>query len=212
MEEETKLREQPENIQPSIEEDAVGSPSELQEESNRQVEVETEKGVELGKFKNVEELYKAYNNLQAEFTKKSQKLAEMMKHKVTETPTSAANAEDGFKVFLSKNQEAAFYADELKSRVCEAGSFDEGSFERAWAGLLYEKLSSKGKQNEPIIQNLIKDDEIQNLVIKNYMEQLAHQKTPIVMSSQVGERVTKTATPKPDTFEDAKRVVLDLFS
>ena len=120
--------------------------------------------------------------------------------------------ESGLQSFLSKNQEAAFYADELKTRVSQSDSFDEKAFETAWAGILYEKLSCPGKTKEPIIQKIIKDDEIQDLVVKNYVKQLQEQKTPIIMSSDVGERVTKTVTQKPDSFEDAKKVVLDLLS
>ena len=208
MENEQIVGEQPEQIQPSQEEDLSRSSGEGEQKVEAE-KVEAEKGVNLGKFKNVEELVKAYNNLQAEFTKKSQKLAEVLKDKVEEP---AANMESGLQSFLSKNQEAAFYADELKTRVSQSDSFDEKAFETAWAGILYEKLSCPGKTKEPIIQKIIKDDEIQDLVVKNYVKQLQEQKTPIIMSSDVGERVTKTVTQKPDSFEDAKKVVLDLLS
>ena len=79
--------------------------------------------------------------------------------------------------------------------------------------MIYEKLSNPNRTKEPLVRNLIlKDEELKNLIIENYMKQLQEQKTPIVMTSSSGERVTKTVTPKPDTFEDAKKVVLDLFS
>ncbi len=209
MENDEIFGEQPSEIEPSIEEDLAGSPSETQEEVEP-AQVEAEKGADLGKFKNVDELVKAYNSLQAEFTKKSQKLAEVLKDKVTQDSTPSL--ESGLESFLSKNQEAAFYVDELKERVSHLESFDEGAFENAWAGILYEKLSSSGKAKEPIIQKIIKDDEIQDLVVKNYVKQLQKQQTPIVMSNCAGERVAKPVTPKPDTFEDAKKVVLDLLS
>lgn len=205
MENEENFGEQP-TIQTSIEEDVSGSPSETQEEVESQ-QVEAEKGADLGKFKNVDELVKAYNNLQAQFTKKSQKLAEVLKEKVNEEPT----LESGLQSFLSNNQEAAFYAEDLKARVSQSGNFDQGAFENAWAGILYEKLSSTGKAKEPIIQKIIKDDEIQDLVVKNYVEELQKHQPPIVMSN-AGERVAGSVTPKLDTFEDAKRVVLDLLS
>ncbi len=207
MDEEKLFEEQPQNIQPSVEEDDLGSSCEGQEDIEAE-KVEAEGGVTLGKFKNTEELLKAYNNLQAQFTKKSQKLAEVMKDKTPEPATS----EQVLKTFLSNNQEAVLYADELKSRVGDSQSCDEGDFRRAWADILYEKLSSKHKAEEPIVQNFVKDDEIQEMVIKNYVKQLSEQKTPVVISSNSGERLTRTATAKPDSFEDAKRVVLDMFS
>ena len=48
-------------------------------------ESEAERGVPVGKFKNVDDLYQAYNNLQAEFTRKSQRLAELEKDKIAQT-------------------------------------------------------------------------------------------------------------------------------
>lgn len=174
---------------------------------------EAERGVPIGKFKSVEDLFHAYENLQAEFTRKSQKLSALEKASVEVSEDE--KVENALKAFLSKNQEAVVYAEELKTRVANDESLkkDESGFDKAWAGLLYEKLTSKDKTSEPIVQNLIlKDDEIKDMVIKNYMKQLQEQKIPIVMSSNSGERVTKPVTPKPETFEDAKRMALDLFS
>lgn len=210
MEEENKFEEQPQDIQPSFEEDNLGSSSENVEDHNGQVEVEADGSVSLGKFKNVDELYKAYNNLQAEFTKKSQRLSEILKDKMGEE--SKPDDDEILKTFLSQNEEATFYVDELKSRVGNLPVKDENAFKRAWGEILYEKLSGTVKETEPIVQKFIKDDEIQDLVIKNYMKQLTQQKIPFVMSSDVGERVTKNVTPKPDTFEEAKKVVMNLLS
>ncbi len=211
MEEKENIGEQPQDVQPSLEENTNGSPSEEIEESVQTGEAE--RGVPIGKFKSVEDLFHAYENLQAEFTRKSQKLSALEKASVEVSEDE--KVENALKAFLSKNQEAVVYAEELKTRVANDESLkkDESGFDKAWAGLLYEKLTSKDKTSEPIVQNLIlKDDEIKDMVIKNYMKQLQEQKIPIVMSSNSGERVTKPVTPKPETFEDAKRMALDLFS
>ncbi len=208
MEEFENIGEQPQNVQPSVEENVAGSPSEEVTSENGAAN-EAERGVPVGKFKSVEDLLNAYNHLEAEFTRKSQKLADLQ----AAMPKLEENKDSLLQSFLSKNQEAAFYAEQIAARVEGQQVQDEAAFERAFADILFEKLSGKDKAKEPIIQNLIlKDDEIQNLVIKNYMKQLQEQKTPIVMSSASGERVTKTVTPKPDTFDEAKRVVLDLLS
>lgn len=174
---------------------------------------EAERGVPVGKFNSVEELLTAYNNLEAEFTRKSQKLAEVLKDKTIEQ-SPEEKLDTGLHAFLSKNEEAFCYAQELKDRVQNENlAGEENCFEKAWAGLLYEKLVGPNKAKEPLVQNLIlKDDDLQNLVIKNYMKQLQEQKTPIVITSNSGERVTKPVTPKPETFEDAKKVALDMFS
>lgn len=218
MEEWEDFEEQPETVETSFEENELGSSlvkDEMQNDLQVQETSEAERGVPLGKFKSVEDLFEAYNNLQAEFTRKSQRLSQLEKDKSSKNDKVENNFDDRFRMFLSKNQEAEFYADELKTRVLENESLadDEAAFDKVWAGMLYEKLSAPNKAKEPLIQNLIlKDNDLKNLVIENYMKQLQSQNTPIVMSSGTGERVTKTVAPKPDSFEQAKKVVLDLLS
>ena len=208
MEENEKIGEEPQALETPLEseEEKVGSPNSIEEEMPTG---EAERGVPIGKFKSVDDLVKAYDNLQKEFTRKSQRLAEMEKR---QAEPQEQKEEDALATFLSKNQEAVVYAEELRSRVQNDESHSEQAYDRAWATLLYEKLTAKDKTTEPIVQNLIlKDDEIQNLVIKNYMKQLQKQQIPFVMSSNSGERVTKTVAPKPDSFEEAKRVAIDLL-
>ncbi len=212
MEEENKIGEQPEDIQPCEQEDVVGSSESLQDvEPNMS---EAERGVPIGKFKRVEDLFEAYNNLQAEFTRKSQRLAALEKEKTIEQ-TDEQKAQEGLDLFLSKNQEAVLYAEELKARVEQDESLqkEKDPYGMAWASLLYEKLAGPNMAQEPLVKNLIlKDKELKNLVIENYVEQIKKQNTPVVMSSNSGERVTKVVAPKPDSFEQAKKVVLDMFS
>ena len=217
MEEKMNVGEQPENIEPSqnLEENVAGSPEQvLHESESATISSEAERGVPIGKFKSVDDLFEAYNNLQAEFTRKSQRLSELEKDKMSETSQDDV-IENKFQTFLSKNQEAAVYADEIKSRAMQSESLknDDACFDIVWAEMLYEKLSGPNKAKEPIVQNLVlKDEELKNLVIENYMKQLQEQKIPVIMSSNSGERVTKTVAPKPDSFEQAKKIVLDLLS
>ena len=212
MEEEDKIEEQPQNIEKENSQDVLGSSNQMQDV---EPEIsEAERGVPIGKFKNVDDLYEAYNNLQAEFTRKSQRLSALEKEK-TNHGASNVELEKSLELFLSKNQEAVMYADELKNRVQnnESLSNSQDPYAEAWAGMLYEKLTSPNPKSEPLVKNFIlKDENLKNLVIENYVQQLQNQNAPIIMSSGTGERVTKVVTPKPDTFEDAKRVVLDMFS
>jgi len=215
MDEFENFGEQPDFVEPSFEENNDDSPVCEQENEIEKQPSEAERGVPIGKFKSVDDLMQAYNNLQAEFTRKSQKLAELEKDKTKAEPTHEEKMEVALKEFLFKNQEAVVYADELRTRVEADESLrqdEKTAFDKVWAEFLYEKLSSKNLEKEPLIQNLIlKNDGLQNLVIQNYMKQLQEQKIPYVMSSNAGERVTKMVTRKPDTFEEAKKVVFDLF-
>lgn len=191
-----------------------GSP--VGEES--QIEVgktsEAERGVPVGKFNSVDDLYQAYNNLQTEFTKKCQKLSELEKEKIAKIP-NPEKLEAEWMQFLSKNRDAVSYADEIKNKVLfdENMKMLEKPFDVVWANMLYEKMTAQNKEKEPMVQNFVLNDEkIKNLIIEDYVKQLQAKKTPIVMSSEKGETVTKVSVKKPDSFERAKQVVLDLLT
>ena len=99
MEEKENFEEQPSFIEGS-------SADEIVEETEKS---EAERGVPIGKFKSVEDLYQAYNNLQSEFTKKCQKLSELEKDKMQgSAPKRDFDAE--FKAFLLENPEAYSFA------------------------------------------------------------------------------------------------------
>lgn len=204
MEEKENFEEQPSFIEGS-------SAGEIVEKTEKS---EAERGVPIGKFKSVEDLYQAYNNLQSEFTKKCQKLSELEKDKMQESaPQRDFDAE--FKAFLLENPEAYSFAEEVKSKALqnEQTKAEEKPFDKVWKEMIIEKISAPNRAQEPVVQALVLgDDELKNLVIENYMKQLQNRKNPIIMSSNSGERVTKPVTPKPDSFEKAKEVVLSLLS
>ena len=203
--------EEKENIeeQPSVTEGS--SADEIVEKTEKS---EAERGVPIGKFKSVEDLYQAYNNLQSEFTKKCQKLSELEKDKM-QTPAPERDFDAEFKAFLLENPEAYSFAEEVKSKALqdEQSKAEEKPFDKVWKQMIYEKISAPNRAQEPVVQALVLgDDELKNLVIENYVKQLQERKNPIIMSSNSGERVTKPVTPKPDSFEKAKEVVLNLLS
>ena len=81
----------------------------LQEDKDFAPESEEKKEDEdLGKFKSVQSLLTAYNNLQASYTKKCQRLSELEKDKtIEEKPQLDKNlTEEQFDQFLSENIEA----------------------------------------------------------------------------------------------------------
>ncbi len=204
MEENEIIEEQPE-ISGSLKEQAM----------KKIEESEAEKSVSLGKFKNVEDLYQSYTNLQSEFTKKCQRLSELEKDKIDTTQMREDMLESEFKSFLIENQEAYSYADEIKSKVLSDENLKnaEKPFDTVWKSMLYEKLTSKNKTKEPIVRDFIlNDEELKNLVIENYVKDISKNKVPNLISSSSGENVTKIAMRKPDTFEQAKNIVLDLLS
>ncbi len=205
MEENENIVEQPENL---------GSTDEGQVEISDE-KSEAERGCPIGKFKSVDDLYQAYNNLQSEFTKKCQRLSELEKDKVEVNQIQQEKFESDFKSFLLENQEAYSYADEIKSKVLSSDELknEDKPFDKVWKQMIYQKLSSENKSQEPIVRDFIlNDEELKNLVIENYVKEISNKKTPTLFSSHIGEKVTKPSMQKADSFEQAKNIVLDLLS
>ena len=151
MEENENIVEQPENL---------GSTDEGQVEISDE-KSEAERGCPIGKFKSVDDLYQAYNNLQSEFTKKCQRLSELEKDKVEVNQIQQEKFENDFKSFLLENQEAYSYADEIKSKVLSSDELknEPKPFDKVWKQMIYQKLSSENKSQEPIVRDFILNDE-----------------------------------------------------
>lgn len=168
---------------------------------------------EFGKFKSAEALLSAYNSLQAEFTRKSQRLSEIEKEKTQATTTfSEQDVESELNAFLSENSEAKPFADELKEMALTQQAKPE--FDKLFASLAVSKLASgQSKKDNPIIKKYVfQDEELKNFVIENYMKQLNEKKPPIVISSDIGERATGQTPASPKSLAEAKKMVEDMFS
>lgn len=217
MEENEDLMEQSQAVQTEFSEDKNDSITENLAEQNSGQSGEAERGVPTKKFKSVEDLERAYESLQAEFTRKCQRLSELeKKDKTADTlPKVERNLDEEFKLFLLDNQEAFSYADEIKKRVENDESLKNTNspFEKVWADMLLKKFNDPNRAKDDFVKNLIlKDKDLKTMVVEDYMKDLKEAKAPFVFSASEGERVTKPAVPKPDSFEQAKQVVLDLFS
>ena len=202
-------REQP-SLEPAnvsietIDESAASGAGSLDIEA-RQAETTPEQ-YDIGKFKSVEALLDAYTNLQAEFTKKCQRLSDLEKEKIARE--TKPDTDEVLSQFLSKNQEAIPYAPELK----EILAADEGSADSAWAKLVLSRLS-RGDTRDPIVEKFVlSSDELKNKIVENYLSALSAQKPPLVISSQKGERVSSTVPDTPSSLIDAKKVVEKMFS
>ena len=168
---------------------------------------------EFGKFKSAEALYEAYKNLQAEFTRKCQKLSEFEKEKTTENKPSQEEIENGLSKFLLENTDAQNYSDELKDRVQEG---ENGSpFENAWAKIVKDTFASKNNQKyeSPIFKKYVfEDEELKNKVIEIYIKELNASKPPILLSSESGQQATKLEPAVPKSLKEAKKMMEDMFS
>ncbi len=179
-------------------------------------EVGSQQNDNLGKFKSVEALLSAYNNLEAEFTKKCQQLSQLKQdkeneQKVDEKPDEE-QSEKLFRSFLDENGEAEKYADEIKEKVGTT-SQNQNPYEAAWANVLLKHLKSEDKLSDPILsQYILNDENVRNKILEEYIKNLNDSKPPIIFSSQSGERLSGYAPDSPKTLDEAKKIVNKMFS
>ncbi len=116
MEEET--REQPVVSQANVssETNDFGAESDAGSQNNEARQTLAPEQSEFGKFKSAQALLQAYNNLEAEFTKKCQKLSQLEKDK-TDAPQSQIDIDGELGKFLSQNGEAAAFSEEIKELI-----------------------------------------------------------------------------------------------
>lgn len=171
----------------------------------------------LGKFKSVEALLSAYNNLEAEFTKKCQQLSQLKQDKENEQKVenekpSEEQSEQLFRSFLEENGEAEKYSDEIKEKV-GATSQNQNPYEVAWANVLLEHLKRQDKLSDPILsQYILNDENVRNKILEEYLKNLNNSKPPVLISSQSGERLSGYIPDSPKTLDEAKKIVNKMFS
>lgn len=185
---------------------------------NKTVESDTnqQEGQTLGKFKNPEALLEAYNNLQSEFTKKCQRLSELEKDKA-EKDNVQDNAnqtlDTNLNQFLSKNTDAKDYVDELKQKVTFQGDYSESALQNAWAGIVLDHIKAKSAEHDKLVDKYVLSDEnVKNKVIQNYLNSLKENSSPIVISSNKGQRVSDLSSDTPTSLNDARIMMERLFN
>ena len=104
----------------------------------------------LGKFSSVQDLLNAYNSLESEFTRRSQKLKELVREneslKKTEQPNKDSDSlsqSKGKLAFVEKYPEAKEILPSLYDTAVSSGDEAEGFLERAYVKYLKDKLNSQ---------------------------------------------------------------------
>ena len=94
----------------SVEQEVTAEPAEAEVK---------EAATELGKFKDVKALMEAYSALEAEFTRRSQRLKELEANKEQSSPAQAASADTPSRAEMPSAAESDKLPDEVKQAVIE---------------------------------------------------------------------------------------------
>lgn len=201
---------------------------------------------QLGKFKDVDSLLTAYNNLQAEFTRKCQLLKSIQRDKVDEDKDNVSKNEEkmtnndvnfdennklsqnepvdtleennleskedylqNLNQFLEENELAKDYAEEISSYL--QSKRIKNPYEDAWANVVLDHM--KFQQSDPLVsQYVLTNQDVKNKIIENYLNELANQQPPHIISSQGGHRVSGVSPDSPKTLDEAKKILNNMFS
>lgn len=168
------------------------------------------------KFKSVEALNNAYNSLQAEFTKKCQRLSELEKekqnssiprYKLDDWPTQLCN-------FFENNPNAKEYSKDIAKQLIEDEELAKKSdcLTLAWAKIMSKQKINKSdlvKDSEFLENYIFNNEKIKDQIIKDYIAKL--EKAPRVMSENKGSNFNLTSVTKPKTIDEAKNVIQQFF-
>lgn len=176
----------------------------------------------LGKFKDTQSLLKAYNNLQAEFTKKCQAISEM-KSKIENDEEKNSlpiyHRQDWAErvgLFLEKNKEAQPFAKQIAETILKDENLakNESALEIAFAKIASSNYISPQKviEDENFVENyVLNNDKIKKAVLNLYIKDISSKKSPSVIGSKAGTSQVLYKTPSANTLSEAKQIVKQML-
>lgn len=161
-----------------------------------------------GKFKTAGELLRAYNALEGEFTKRSQKLREYEREAAEE-----AELENKVSALVSEYPAAEEYAEELAQEIAnnEKLKGKENRLESALLNVLSRKvrpldeLAKDGK----VIEKVLNDEGNREKIINNYLDEIKKRVSPVTLPRGGADPVR---TPvKPANIREAGVLALKIL-
>ena len=197
----------------------------------QQNDLVTNDGSPISKFKSVQELEKAYKNLEKEFTQKCQKIKEL-----TDELSSSDNAKDTAKIvaeevapeyesedweekvvaFFSQNPTAKNYVQEI-SEVLENDeeiAKSKNSLQVALTKVLANKFVPQevlASDDEFLEKFIYTNEKVSKKIIEKYLDDLEEKKSLPLISSSSGSGTFSSPVQKPKTIKDAGKMVEAYF-
>lgn len=166
---------------------------------------------EYGKFKDAESLLKAYNSLEAEFTKKSQKLAmlESENVKTQNEITKKAEKEREVDEFVNKFDIAKPFSSALKESLASSEDVDLKEEALRLIGKNY-KSAEQFSQDEEFLNNYVfSNQKIKDKIVKDYLSKIT-QNSPIKVENG-GSSITLSPPKVPTTIKEAGKLAKSII-
>ena len=166
--------------------------------------------VDYGKFKDAESLIKAYSSLEAEFTKKSQKLAmlESEVNKEKEEQNRLAELDKQVEDFVTKFEAVKPFSSALKASLQNQ---DANLAEEAIKLLSnnYKKPEDYVNDDEFLNNYIFSNKEIKDKIVKDYLSNIT-QNSPIKIDKS-GSSISLTPPKQPTTIAEAGKLAKSII-
>ncbi|NLL56368.1 MAG: hypothetical protein GX242_04040 [Clostridiales bacterium] len=157
----------------------------------------------FGKFRNAEELLKAYNSLESEFTKRSQKLRELEQQVPKKTDWESKVA-----TLYQKYPQANDYTEEIISEIANNETLinEESCLENALISVLSKKVMTKEQaaSDQDVVNMVLERPENKEKIIASYIDSIKNSNLPKTFP-KAGGAIPVTPN-KPTTLSEAGRI------
>lgn len=178
-----------------------------QTKSNPTLTGDKEEKASYGKFNKVEDLVSAYNSLESEFTKRSQKLKDL------ETKTKGTSEwENKVQQLMEKYPIAAKFTDEIGEEIANRDMIkDENCLEKALLSVLCTKYKPPEEQakDENVIGEILKDESFKDRIIDEYRQKL---NINLPKSFPRGGEIPVKAPNRPANIMQAGELALEILN
>lgn len=191
----------------------------VEHKENLQESKEMDSGSSIKKFKNVEALSKAYENLEREFTKKCQKLNELLCDNSDAKSLPQYKKEDWLQKvgeFLENNQRAKNYVKQIADILVNDENLakKEDALELAYSQILKENFKTKEEyiEDEDFLNEFVYNNEkIKAKIIEDYLINLGKSKTIPLINSESGSLSVSTPKFSPKNLAEAGRYAVNIL-
>lgn len=171
---------------------------------------ENQTNQEIGKFKNPQELLRAYGQLEKEFTKKSQRLKELENEMRTPFKTEE-DWKEAVDKFFERTPSAKPFAKEIAKVIMDNPDMkqDRNCLDVALTSVLVEKFKTPEEllsDGQFLNDYVLCSDTVKEAVIAGYLEEMRNGMPPTIMSRGGLQCVAPTRPPK--TIEEAGAMFL----
>ena len=181
------------------------------EENLEQPEMINDGSNVYGKFKNAESLLKAYNSLEAEFTKKSQRLSmlEGENAKVQSELNKQAENEKRVEEFVSKFEFLKPFSSALKESLSKDESADINMEALNFVSKTYKTAEQYSQDDEFLNNYIFSNQTIKEKIVKEYLNKIT-QNSPIKMEGG-SSSISLTPPNVPKTIKEAGRLAKSII-